>query len=70
MSLASFFFLTDPGSSFLDTIKQMIVNQNFRSGDLIEIKGVYLGFVRPAAQETQTQEALVLCSPRLQNGGG
>ena len=46
------------------------VKQNVRNGELIEMKGVYLGFVRPAAQETQIQEALELCSPRLQNGGG
>ena len=33
----------------------------------LKLKGVYLGFV--AAQETQIQEALELCSVGLQNEG-
>ena len=32
-------------------------------------KRIYLGFVRTAAWETQIQEALEICSTRLQNGG-
>ena len=44
------------------------VNQNFRNGGLIEM-GIYLEFVRTAAQETQIKEALELSSARLQNGG-
>lgn len=46
------------------------VNQNLRNGGLTEIKGVYLGFVKTVARETQIQEALELCSARLQNGRG
>ena len=45
------------------------VNQTFRNRDLMGIRGVYLGFVRTVAWETQIQEALELCSTRLQNGG-
>ena len=32
-------------------------------------KRIYLGFVRTAAWKTQIQEALEICSTRLQNGG-
>lgn len=30
----------------------------------MEIKGVYLVFIRTAAQETEIQKALALCSPK------
>ena len=45
--------------------------KNSKGRDPVEAKkkGIYLGFVRTAAQETQLQEVLELCSAGLQNGG-
>lgn len=45
------------------------VKHNFRKGNLIEIKRCFGVCVKTAARETQSQEALDLCSVGLQNGG-
>lgn len=51
-------------------LEKQIVNQNFRSGNLTEIKSVYLWFVRTASGETQILEALELCLAVRQSAGG